>query len=106
MLICLVSGRANKPRTAHFHCSSVTSGMSLKSIFSSGIAARASSSFFCFLVGITSPFRWACFSCRDDPDHFIAIIVLNRVGDDQNCDTVRASEALPAFLAIYVPFRE
>jgi hypothetical protein len=41
--------------------------------FLSGVAARASSSFFCFLVGITSPFRWTCFSCRDDPDHLIVI---------------------------------
>jgi hypothetical protein len=60
--------------------------------------------FFLFLSRHTSPFRWTCFSCRNNPDHFIAVNVLNRVGDRQNHDAARASEALPAFLAFHIPF--
>jgi hypothetical protein len=37
---------------------------------------------------------------------FIAITILNGVGDHQNDDTVCTSEALPALLPFYVPFRE
>lgn len=80
--MCLVTGLANFPRTAPDQ--SIISGISLRSISSSDLAASASSSFACcFLVNITFSLTWSGFSRRYDSDHFSAL-VRYRMSNGQN----------------------
>src|ERR1019366_9106746 len=73
ILMSRVSGRANSPRTAPFQ--SVTSGISLRSICSSGTTASPLVSAICVLVFaffISLPFVRCCVASRDDPNQFFA----------------------------------
>ncbi len=99
--MCLVTGLANFPRTAPDQ--SIISGISLRSISSSDLAASASSSFACcFLVNITFSLTWSGFSRRYDSDHFSAL-VRYRMSNGQNTPP-RAAKSLPSLFSIHHAF--
>src|SRR5712691_286618 len=91
--------------------------MSEVSICSSGRAARAASSFFCFPVrarggirlmvttllrlGIYVSLAWGSLACRDDADYFL--IFIHRVGHNYHANSAHHSNRLPARFAVYLP---
>src|SRR5688572_13252956 len=102
MVTACFIGRNNAPRRACFHCSSVISGMSERSIWSSGRAANAaswaSSSWLKSFLLIVSPFVRGGFPGADDTHDLLIIVGRIGVNDDQNRDWTDHGDRHPPFL--------